>query len=349
LTELSAENLKNFKATLKQINRDYPWYWQGLGGMEALLNYNPLEGYRGGEESKLKIECLESINLAITGLMHLYRKAVFDERRWHYILPSNLRKFSMFIYVTEVRRIKNLSKLGLSGINPFAPGGFKPSVDVKNANQGISGEKARPYFMFHLGSCEFEMLSGVNAFVDLKKSPEGPVGSEITISYSKVREVEARVLNGMVETEYNTDKISPASYTESRESDGVGDFIKDKISDKAKGMIDQVGSDVNMFVDKKKQELGQLGSDFYRANVPNFTNIYQNLVAQADDATDLTKAISLPENIFGLKPKNTIAENLDSAAEAAIGEGVGGNAYEPGTTAPGPTIYPYENLGNVND
>ena len=205
------ENLQNFKKALKQINREYPWYWQGLGGMENLLNYNPEEGYRGGEESKLKIECLESINLTITGLMHLYRKAVFDERRWHYILPSNLRKFSMYVYVTEVRRIKNLSKLGLSGVNPFAEGGFKPSVDVKNANQGISGEKARPYFMFHLGSCEFEMVSGVNAFVDLKKSPEGPVGNEITISYRKVREVEGRALNGMVETEYNMDKISPAS------------------------------------------------------------------------------------------------------------------------------------------
>jgi hypothetical protein len=345
------EALKNFNTALKAINREYPWYWQGVSGLENLLKYNPEDGWRGGEDANLKIECLESINLTITGLMHLYRKAVFDEKRWQFIVPGNLRKFSMFVYVTEVRRIKNMSKLGLSGVNPFDGNTFKPSVEVKNANAGISGEKARPYFMFSLGSCEFEMDSGRNSFVDLKKSPEGPVGNEITISYKKVRDVESRVLNGLVETEYNTDKISPASYTESRISDGIGDFIKDKVADKGKAIIDRVGNDVNIFIDKKKQELGQLAGDFFRANVPNVTNIYQNLVAQADEATDLTKAISLPENIFGLKPKNTIAENLDEAAEAAIGayDDNDGAVYEDGTVSPGPTEYPDTFMGNIHD
>ena len=113
-----------------------------------------------------------------------------------------------------------------------------------------------------------------------------------------------------------------------------------------------------IFIDKKKQELNQVAGDFFRANVPNVTNIYQNLVAQADDATDLTKAISLPENIFGLKPKNTIAANLEQAATDALGayneldeEGnvIAVNAYEPGTTAPGPTEYPDEFMGNIHD
>ena len=115
-------------------------------------------------------------------------------------------------------------------------------------------------------------------------------------------------------------------------------------------MVDQVGSDINMFIDKKKQELGQLGSDFYRANVPNFTNIYQNLVAEADDATDITNLSNeLPENIFGLLDDTnaTVADNLNAAAEAAIGDGVGGSAYEPGTISSGPTVYPDETVESI--
>ena len=83
------EALKNFKIALKAINREYPWYWQGVSGLENLLKYNPEDGWRGGDDANLKIECLESINLTITGLMHLYRNAVFDEKRWHFIVPGN--------------------------------------------------------------------------------------------------------------------------------------------------------------------------------------------------------------------------------------------------------------------
>ena len=72
-------------------------------------------------------------------------------------------------------------------------------------------------------------------------------------------------------------------------------------------------------------------------------------MAQADDATDLTKSISLPENIFGLKPKNTIAENLDDAAAAALGGGVDSNTYGDGVTEPGPTEYPNTFMGNIHD
>ena len=52
------EALRNFKSALQQINREYPWYWQSVSGVEALLKYNPEDGWRGGDDANLKIECL---------------------------------------------------------------------------------------------------------------------------------------------------------------------------------------------------------------------------------------------------------------------------------------------------
>ena len=98
--------LQNFKKALQKINQDMPWYWQTLGGLEKLNQINPLEPYIGGDDAKIAIGCLESVNMAITGLMRLYKEAVFDEEKWTYVVPPNLRKFSVVIYVTEIRDLR---------------------------------------------------------------------------------------------------------------------------------------------------------------------------------------------------------------------------------------------------
>ena len=87
------DDLKNFKKALQEINQEMPWFWQSLKGLERLQQYNPENAYIGGDDAKLEIETLESLNLTISGLMHLYRRAAFDERLWNWIIPTNLRNF----------------------------------------------------------------------------------------------------------------------------------------------------------------------------------------------------------------------------------------------------------------
>jgi hypothetical protein len=99
-------DLQNFIKTLGEINKELPWFWQSLKGLERLQQYNPENAYMGGDDAKLEIETLESLNLTISGLMHLYRRAIFDERKWTYIIPANLRKFRMLslIHISEPTR-----------------------------------------------------------------------------------------------------------------------------------------------------------------------------------------------------------------------------------------------------
>jgi hypothetical protein len=354
--------LDDFVLTLKKINREMPWYWQSLSGIDALQKYNPTTGYRGGEESKLTIGTLESLDLTIAGLMHLYRTAVFDEAKWSYILPANLRKFRVWVYVTEVRPIKNLSKIAASlGFDKGAAkdalrGGsigdvFNPSFGVSNANAEISGSDSRPFFFFELGSCEWDMTTGTAQFADLQKTPEGFAASEIAFLYEKVGKVSARALNGtIVESDNDSARLSPATEEESKtyQPSDFKDFIGDKIGEKLGEIGDRVVDDAALFMEKKKQQIGQLGSDIYRANVPNFENIYSNMVAGADKATDIsTLSANMPENVLGLKKDSTVKDGFDQGATAGLN--IGENVNADANTTDGGTSGKSNELGNIHD
>jgi hypothetical protein len=219
-----------------------------------------------------------------------------------------------------------------------------------NANADISGSDHRPYFMFELGNCEWDMQSGTAQFADLLKTPEGFAASELTLGYKKVSKVDARVLNGtIIEDGHDAARISPATAEESKHYE-PGDF-KDFIGDKIKGKIGEMGDrfvdDAAMFMEKKKQQIGQLGSDIYRANVPNFENIYTNMVADADKATDIsTLSKNMPENVLGLKKGGTAKDGFDQSAVNGlnIGENIhaDANITDSGTSGD-------NNLGNIHD
>ena len=169
------DSLLAFKEALYKINSEMPWHWQSLAGVERMVQFTPEEPFFGGEDAKLTIGCLETINLNIAGLMQLYRKAVWDESRWGYVLPPNLRKFTMYLFISDVRGIYDNSAAGL-----------------------LTGESLRPYFMFELRFCEFDMTSGNKALADLSAAAPEAATNEIIINYNRVYRVDARALNGAV-------------------------------------------------------------------------------------------------------------------------------------------------------
>ena len=237
------QDLIAFKRALHTINIEMPWYWNSIKGLERLHQIDPANNYWGGDDAKLEIETLESLNLPISGLMHLYRKAIFDDRKWHYIVPSNLRNFRMWIYVTEIRSIQVNTSTKVSGIpsklNKDAvsgfPGNFKPSIDVQNENSEIMGTAGRPYFMMSVSYCKFDLATGTNTFADLSKNPDSVASNSITITYEKVDNVEARVLNGIIEPqEYTKNQLSPAPDSEFFEAGSKTpiEFAKDRINGK---------------------------------------------------------------------------------------------------------------------
>lgn len=318
------EALKNFKKALRTINVEMPWYWQSLSGLERLLQYDPSSPFRGGDDAIITISTLESINLAIAGLMHLYRKAVFDERKWSWIVPKNLREFRVYVYVTEIRTIRNMSAPSLTGLNPIDfPDNFKPSIEVKNSNSEISGERARPYFMFELGQCEFDMKSGVSAFAELSKNPEVATG-EISFTYDVLQGVQSRALNGIIKTEFNNDKLSPAPDSETESFKSLQEFANSKLNQKLEDVATGAITDLKNLARDKKNELTTAARNATTNRVPNFENVFQNFVRQVDGATDInqqTRSIgqAISENVYGATTGETINSALGRAASNSLG------------------------------
>lgn len=326
------EALQNFKKTLATINNAMPWYWQTLEGLERLQKYNPLDAYWGGDDAVLKIQMLESINLTAAGLMHLYKKAVFDENRWNYIIPANLRKFRMWVYVTEIRTIKNISRPVMNGIpkkvNKEAisgfPDNFKPTIDVENGNSGISGQNARPFFMFCLTFCEFDITSGADFLSSLSKNPEIATG-ELSITYEGMENVQARVLNGIVTTQFNNDLLSPASDSESKSFDTLGDFITDKTTDRIGGSLSGAKDDLKNLAESKKNDLSQRALDATVNRIPTFENIFQNALRNVDNQTSVNEQARTIGNAISANVNDTLPITgnarlaLDRAAERSLG------------------------------
>ena len=321
------EALQNFKKALKLINNEMPWFWQSLSGLERIQQYDPMNAYLGGDDAVITIGTLESINLTISGLMHLYRKAVFDERKWSYVLPANLRKFRMYTYVTEVRSIKNISNPKIGGLDLAGfPDNFKPSIGVENANAGISGTIGRPYFMFALKFCEFDMKSGTTIFTDLQKTaPEAATG-EISIRYEALYDIEARVLNGIVESEFNKDDLSPAPDSENKEIDGLGGWLKDQAIQKATAFADRAVNDLKNTANNRVNELKQQAKDATVGRVnAAVNNLYKDFVKGVDNVANPTSnqnnvRTAIADNVHGLvNPGQTIGEALNSAAAKSLG------------------------------
>lgn len=310
------EALQNFITALRDINTKAPWYWQGLSGVEKLLQYDTSNPYFGGDDSKLTISTLESINLAISGLMHLYRKAVWDEHKWSWILPQNLRFFRMYVYVTEIRAIRQYS-------------GEKSDTQLKNY-EPITGEQHRPYFMFSLGHCEFDITSGTSPFADLSKNPEGQAANEIVISYEMLHQVQSRALNGIVKTEYNLDKLSPAPDFEaviieqpnanSEQSADPDSLAKSRLANLAESAVD----DLKRLSQDKKAEIEQFIRNNTVNKFQNPGNVFKNFVRRLDNATDINQqtrnlGVAVQQNVYGVSPGDTIGDALKSAARDSLG------------------------------
>jgi hypothetical protein len=334
------DDLINFKKALQEINQEMPWFWQSLKGLERLQQYNPENAYMGGDDAKLEIETLESLNLTISGLMHLYRRATFDERKWSYIIPSNLRVFRMWIYVTEVRSIAILENVKVNGIPKKIdkgaikgfPDNIKPTIDVENKNAAISGPENRPYFLTGIKYCEFDLSSGTTIFADLNKNPE-MAKEALTIRYAKLEKVEARVLNGIIKQSYAEGQLSPAPDSEifANTSKTPLEFAKDKIKGKLDKISEKVKGDLKAFADSKKAELLQKLKDETINRIPTFENVFSNIMRRADTATsniiDDTIARSnvsalgaaVQANVYGIIPGSTIRQGLNTAAVNNLG------------------------------
>ena len=99
-----AKHLEEFVNLLSNINSESPWYFSEIEGISEALTRQPASDgkFEFGERKKLTIKCLpDAFDNRITTLLDLYRDVVWSWNMKREILPSNLRKFDMGIYIFE--------------------------------------------------------------------------------------------------------------------------------------------------------------------------------------------------------------------------------------------------------
>ena len=206
--------LKRFKAILKKLNKEMPWFWQSVSGLEITKQYNKMEDpFRGGSDSKIDINCLETVELTVTGLMDLYKKAMFDFDRWVEVVPANLRRFDMYIFVSEVRTFRtNTNVEGLANLidssGVLGENTNKTATGILNSNTPGDIRQNKPFFQIKLGHCMFDMDSTSAVFQDLNKSPDTPISPTISIRYEIIQDIKDQYANSMPTNMEDDDKTA---------------------------------------------------------------------------------------------------------------------------------------------
>lgn len=107
-----ADLLKKFVHLLSNISIYSPWYFSSIEGVDEALNRGTIltekEFKIPEDRKKISIKCLpDAYDNRIGTLLDLYRTIAFSWQQKKEILPANLRKFDMGIYIFE-SPIKNL-------------------------------------------------------------------------------------------------------------------------------------------------------------------------------------------------------------------------------------------------
>ena len=99
-----AEKLEQFVTLLSTINSESPWYFNEITGLGEALDRKQNNGEFKIEEErkKISIKCLpDAFDNRIETLLSLYRDITWSWSNKREVIPANLRKFDMGIYIWE--------------------------------------------------------------------------------------------------------------------------------------------------------------------------------------------------------------------------------------------------------
>lgn len=174
-----AKYLYYFVNGLFEIQKNYPFIFKKVTGLQELEKFDPVAGQRLKTPAKITVECWEGLDLKIRTLMEFYRKAAWDDVYQRWILPENMREFKMIIYVFERRTFQDTV-------------GFPDGNDretYKNAFQVYSSLNADiPVKAYECCPCEFAIGESVSWRDDYSGNTENnEETSKIVINVKNVK------------------------------------------------------------------------------------------------------------------------------------------------------------------
>jgi hypothetical protein len=176
-----AKYLQAFVQGIQEINRTRPYYWQTIEGLDEAwgkatdFKLDPYTGSAPG--AGITIGCLEAIDLKLTALFSLYKMAVYDVQYKRCILPPNLMKFDVYVYIQEIRKFKTVRNW-LTTFNPSKNG--EDTANFTNENTSQVG--------FKFTDCTWDMAATGKVFETVTNSGGTIATTSIKFGYSNIEQ-----------------------------------------------------------------------------------------------------------------------------------------------------------------
>ena len=170
-----SDMLIQFKNSLSDLLNNSPWFLQTISGLDQ-LSLVSRKGFAVSADSdfnpqrtagkSLEFTTLESLNLRMTALADLYNQATFDYDNMRELVPRNLRKFTMYIFVSEIRNFFKTSRIigssaaltTIDNLTSMLGSGNNPGTNIGD----VAGEQNSEY---NGGSSNTNPASSFNSFV----------------------------------------------------------------------------------------------------------------------------------------------------------------------------------------
>lgn len=204
--------LSEFIKILSDINIYTPWYFQTVSGLDTALERSELGGKEfklEEERKKITIKCLpDALDNRIGKMLDLYRSAAFSQMLHKEVIPANLRKFDMGIFIFQpfIRNLDIVNPLRDWNTNETDANGMKYVKAHQDMLPYVGDETAHKSFMFNelydddnegrrdamsyinakfveLRNCEFDLNSTKSAFGELNNIEGTNHEYEIGISF----------------------------------------------------------------------------------------------------------------------------------------------------------------------
>ena len=208
-----AERLEDFVNLLSNINSMSPWYFTSISGLNEAIERKGVDDpkYDMSERRKLTITCLpDAFDNRIGTLLDLYRSITWSWTQKREVVPSNLRKFDMSIYIFETPEAhwhfseKKLGKRMRNGfvnsINSILGGIKNDLINISDDDGPFIGAESKygnpcnpwhapSYKMLEFHDCEFSYNSAKSGLNEINNQTGIQPTYTIEISYGDCYEV----------------------------------------------------------------------------------------------------------------------------------------------------------------
>lgn len=314
--------LKDFIILLSEISSKTPWYFKEVSGLdEALSRSSFYKSPKVDEErKKITITCLvDSIDTRIGNMLDMYRAACFSWQTKREIVPANLRKFDMGIYIflqpTQRNIHKNIKRVSHKYLEFH---NCEIDIDSCKVNDSFSNETAQ--------SIEYKIVISYDHCFDNRYSNSvlGLIGDAISTDFIVSDNLNTDVDNFLLSSKERLDYTGVGEYGEMYNPSLVEEFNKGFLSNLANNIKDMTVGAAEQAV---RNGLGRLLlGNLYHGSISNgLKSIGQGNIITG--GTNIVKAITNKDTYKGAvksalgsfksttvdkinKPKNKTVTNL---------------------------------------